>query len=55
MKIEKENKVFKILFDDPIYPKEFVFAESLEEANIIVNKVFAHRKVLIIKEIELCG
>jgi hypothetical protein len=55
MEIEKEKKVFKVLFNDPLNPKEFIFAEDFELANAIASKVFAHRKIIKIEEIELCG
>ena len=54
MEIEKEKKVFKILFEQ-VPLKEFLFAEDLKSATILANKVFASRQIILIEEIELCG
>ncbi|MBT4970967.1 MAG: hypothetical protein HOM84_00235 [Thiotrichales bacterium] len=55
MEIEKESKVFKVLFKDLLYPKEFIFAKDMSEAKVLVERTFASRKIISIERIELCG
>ena len=55
MKIEKEKKVFKVTFDALMNEKEFIFAKDEEEAERVAMAVYAHRKIISIERIELCG